>query len=262
MPSRVILASRCRTCMAEENAEAVPGMQKDIDSETAHGIPICRDCGGLGMQYDECDFHFLVAEIRELRERFCPHPLSFWPLPPPLAIPVVIELSQKVQLLRRRYGGGSDEPTFADAIAGEASLEIVRVLRSVQRERLAELASRELEIELLRPAWLAAWIGEVDQAKRLFLEASRDHPNASSVQHDYGLFLLWFLQDPQEALPFLSQACLLANVPGRHLATLLRCLRALRRDTEVRKVVLEARRAGFAGNSEGDAILRRVTDVH
>lgn len=201
------------------------GLLKDFDilynNFSYPGIPICGECGGLGVKFDSEDFKERVARILKLRFEF--HPIDNLP-EPPTSIPYVKlkALLKEVEELNVIYGLGIENSYAMYFIAPHSPFR--EVLPMMEESIAVETKSineydpdvPDEAVESVREALIKLYSGEIDEGLRLFKIVLEKFPNDSRICHDLGTISIIFKRDVETALEFFQKSTTLEPKKALH----------------------------------------------
>lgn len=201
------------------------------------GIPICGECGGLGIKFDCEDFKERVARILKLRFEF--HPIDNLP-EPPTSIPYIKlkALLKEVEELKVIYGMGSEESFAMYLIAPHSPFrEVLPMMEesiAVETKSFNEYAPDvpDEAVEPVRDALIKLYSGDIDEGINLFKIVLEKFPSDSRICHDFGTISIIFKRDCEEALEFFQKSTTLEPKKALHFYQTAKALLILERYSE------------------------------
>ncbi|MEK9151993.1 MAG: hypothetical protein AAB692_01360 [Patescibacteria group bacterium] len=206
------IAAPCTTCGKDDKQGT--GILL-VQGDAGRTYTVCPACGGLGMIIDDDGFRRSREAVRDACH-LVRNPEPGYPPPPPcVAAARMVSLAQAITRHYRDFGQGI-VACFAESVTKGALAEdimqwVVLVNAGVEQVRTMDLGAVP-EREACRTAWMAAHIAEFDAADGLFMSAAVMYPESSIVAHDYGVYLINFRRNREEAMPWLEWAA--ARLPA------------------------------------------------
>lgn len=208
------VSTACTWCTKPGPLFVRPGYFRDLDVDQNDGIPVCPNCGGLGIFHDVDDFRERSLRIRKIRETFQPNDGLNNP-PVGYRLKLLKQLKKEVEELLETYS--SAENSFADALIDrmiDRFIELYEQRQSQLRERFAPVDYAELlkmpedVAELYKRAQILGHVdGDLDESEKLHLQAIKQCPNHSVLLHDFGMFQLVARRNREKALEYVLKGC-------------------------------------------------------
>ncbi len=216
----------------------------DVDFNTFSypGIPVCGGCGGIGLQYNTEDFKTRTSRIMELRFQF--HPVDSLPEPPEALIYHSLrELVEQVKSLSVDYGPIPAESFAAEIVAGKYDKALFALKANVDSD-IALVKREDITNDVAKQATISAILalleGKFEEGYKLFEEAITKYPDNSVIQHDYGVVLVTYKRDAENALKWFINATKLDPKKTLHFYQTAKLLKHMKRHGEAMWYLEEA----------------------
>lgn len=196
---------KCDRCNGSSSLNVAPGFFRDLDSDSSYGIPVCGDCGGLGMQYGGEEFKSRTKEIMKLRFEYCP--IHEDPPPAIVRFQKLSALREKIIALSKDYEPA--KKSFAASVLKGSLEKLISALKYEADELVAIIADSSPKRDdeaACQIALIAAFSGEIEKACSLFDKLLLKFPDSSIVHHDYAGILTMFTGDYARTIPMLMKS--------------------------------------------------------
>jgi tetratricopeptide (TPR) repeat protein len=215
MAKKLIQVTTCDWCSGNSSVNNIPGMFRASDSDTSYGIPVCGQCGGLGIVVDDSDFAARAAQIMALRQDYCPSDF----LRKPLFGTRAKALRRLMTVVREHYRvHGQGLRCFAKLIDDGLLEKIAQNYERDAHKMLQNFEQLNVPIDLppdqeqvylsfYQVIMRAVILGELEEAEQGFQGLLAAFPEFSSAWYEYATFVMWHRRNPRAAMAHFEKAC-------------------------------------------------------